>query len=472
MGLLRLFLALSVVIHHLPERSFAWLNAVVAVFIFFMISGFYMALIINERYSKTDSWQLRFYLSRVGRLFPAYLTVLLLGLLWLAITTSPTVFTSNYSLGIWRQLLLIYANILIIGQDLFQTVLMTNAYGKANVVSDTSVSLLGLEFFQNQFMVIGQSWSLAEELIFYALAPLFIRRVRSIVVVLVMSMAVRLLFQWQSTSFPPIVWGYWFFPSTISFFCLGALGYFGYKKVSCFSFAKTVGLILLGLWLSWATLRLTNDGGILYEGTDNDSIKHWLFYICLAISIPFIFLATKDNYFDRLLGELSYPLYLVHGFIIGILLSKGGLSPGSFPAEATIILCSVGVASLMYVFVDGPIDRYRQHIETAPVAPMVRKAVTIFACILILGLVAGIRTQWLTPVPPKTPGAPGLFGKPKVMPAILVNVVEKFNIVRYKGQYFAIPHGQSVDWDKDNILKLPGVLVADSQDKVIAMLPR
>lgn len=27
MGLLRLFLALSVVIHHLPQRSFAWLNA-------------------------------------------------------------------------------------------------------------------------------------------------------------------------------------------------------------------------------------------------------------------------------------------------------------------------------------------------------------------------------------------------------------------------------------------------------------
>lgn len=327
MGLLRLFLALSVVIHHLPQRSFAWLNAGVAVLVFFMISGFYMALVINERYSKADSWQLRFYLSRVGRLFPAYLTVLLLGLLWLAITTSPTVFTSNYSLGIWRQLLLIFSNIFIIGQDLFQTVLMTNAYGKHNIVSDTSVSLLGLEFFQNQFMVIGQSWSLAEELIFYAIAPLFIRRVRSIVVVLAMSIAVRLLFQWQSTLFPPIVWGYWFFPSTISFFCIGALGYFGYKKVSCFRYAKTVSYILAGIWLSWVTFRLRN-GGILYEGTDYDSFNHWIFYTCLAISIPFIFLATKDNYFDRLLGELSYPLYLVHGFIIGILLSRGGAKSG------------------------------------------------------------------------------------------------------------------------------------------------
>jgi peptidoglycan/LPS O-acetylase OafA/YrhL len=471
MGLLRLFLALSVVIHHLPQRSFAWLNAGVAVLVFFMISGFYMALIINERYSKADSWQLRFYLSRLGRLFPAYLTVLLLGLLWLAITTSPTVFTSNYSLGIWRQLLLIFSNIFIIGQDLFQTVLMTNAYGKHNVVSDTSVSLLGLEFFQNQFMVIGQSWSLAEELIFYALAPLFIRRVRSIVVVLAMSIAVRSLFQWQSTSFPPIVWGYWFFPSTISFFCLGALGYFGYKKVSCFSLAKTVGLILLGLWLSWVTFRLRN-GGILYEGTDYDSINHWLFYICLATSIPFIFLATKDYYFDRLLGELSYPLYLVHGFIIGILLSRGGLSPGSFPAEAIIIVCSVGVASLMYVFVDGPVDHYRRHIETAPIAPMVRWTVTIFACILIVGLAAGIRAQWLTPIPPKAPEVPGLLGKPKIMPPVLVNVVGKFNIVRYKGQYFAIPHGQSVDWDKDNVPKLPGVLTASSQDEIRVMLPQ
>jgi len=470
MGLLRLFLALSVVIHHLPERSFAWLNAGVAVLVFFMISGFYMVLIINERYSKADSWQLRFYLSRVGRIFPAYLAVLLLGLLWLAITTSPTVFTSNYSLGIIRQLLLIFSNIFIIGQDFFQTVLMTNAYGKHNIVSDTSISLLGPEFFQNQFMVIGQSWSLAEELIFYALAPLFIRSVRSIAMVLAMSIAVRFLFQWQSTSFPPNVWGYWFFPSTISFFCLGALGYFGYKKVSCFRLAKTVGLILLGLWLSWVTFRL-RIGGILYEGTDYDSINHWLFYICLATSIPFIFLATKDNFFDRLLGELSYPLYLVHGFIIGILFSGGGLSPGSFPAEVIIIVCSVVVACMMYVLVDGPVDHYRRHIEAAPVAPMVRWTVTIFACVLSVGLVAGIRAQLLTPIPPKAPEVPGLLGEP-IMPPVLVNVVGKFNIVRYKGQYFAIPHGQSVDWDKDNVSKLPGVLTASSQDEMRAMLPQ
>lgn len=126
----------------------------------------------------------------------------------------------------------------------------------------------------------------------------------------------------------------------------------------------------------------------------------------------------------------------------------------------------------MYVFVDGPVDRYRQHIETAPVAPMVRWAVTIFACILFVGLVAGIRTQWLTPIPPKAPEAPGLFGKPRILPPVLVNVVGKFNIVRYKGQYFAIPHGQSVDWDKDNVPKLPGVLTASSQDEILEMLPR
>lgn len=470
MGLFRLFLALSVVIHHLPQRSFAWLNAGVAVLVFFMISGFYMALIINERFALVGSWQWRFYLSRLGRLFPAYFAVLLFGLLWLVITSSPTVFTTNYGLGFLRQLSLILTNLFIVGQDMFQTVLMTNAYSKHNFISDSATLMLGIDYFENQFIIIGQSWSLAEELIFYALAPFFVLKIHRILFVLAISIGIRFLLQWQSLSFPPIVWGYWFFPSTISFFCLGNLGYFAYKNICNFRWAKTAGFVLLGALLSWVVIRLRS-GGILYEGTDYDSLNHWLFYACVATSIPFIFLATKNSHFDRLLGELSYPLYLVHGFIIGILLGRGGLTPGSFAAEVIIIVCSVGIAGLMYIFIDGPVDRYRRHIETAPLAPMARWATIFVVGIFVVGSVVAIRTQFLTPIPPLVPEPPGLLGKPKAQPPILLKVVGRFNVVRFKGQYFAIPHGQIVDWAKDDASKLPGVFVASSQDELLVMIP-
>nr|MBC8506161.1 acyltransferase [Chloroflexota bacterium] len=197
MGILRLFLALSVVIYHMPQRSFVWLNAGVAVLVFFMISGFYMALVINDKYSKTNSWKWRFYLSRLGRLFPAYLAVLLFGVLWLYNTSSPTVFTSNLQLGFWKQLGLICSNLFIFGQDMFQAVLMTNAGHKHNVISDSATSLLGSEFFQNQFMIIGQVWSVAMELIFYLLAPFFVRSVWNILIVLTLSIVVRIYLQWH-----------------------------------------------------------------------------------------------------------------------------------------------------------------------------------------------------------------------------------------------------------------------------------
>lgn len=55
MGLIRLFLALSVVVHHLgSERPFWWVHAGVAVILFYMVSGFYMALVLNEKY-RVDS---------------------------------------------------------------------------------------------------------------------------------------------------------------------------------------------------------------------------------------------------------------------------------------------------------------------------------------------------------------------------------------------------------------------------------
>ncbi|WP_157383945.1 hypothetical protein [Pseudomonas asplenii] len=96
------------------------------------------------------------------------------------------------------------------------------------------------------------------------------------------------------------------------------------------------------------SLRWQKDFGTLYRlfsggypvvsrATGYDTLALWLFYCTFALCLPFVFLFWKDNRVDRWLGEFSYPLYIVHGFIIGLLLEKIGLPEGTYSTQAIII---------------------------------------------------------------------------------------------------------------------------------------
>jgi peptidoglycan/LPS O-acetylase OafA/YrhL len=69
MGVLRLLFALSVLVYHTREPQGLFLfNQTAAILSFFIISGFYMALILDGKYRSKIS----FYTSRVLRIFPLY----------------------------------------------------------------------------------------------------------------------------------------------------------------------------------------------------------------------------------------------------------------------------------------------------------------------------------------------------------------------------------------------------------------
>ena len=77
-GLIRTLLALSVVLtHSCPICGYNVADGMIAVECFFIISGFYMALILNEKYVGPGStWM--FYSNRFLKLYPVYWLVLLL----------------------------------------------------------------------------------------------------------------------------------------------------------------------------------------------------------------------------------------------------------------------------------------------------------------------------------------------------------------------------------------------------------
>ena len=85
--------------------------------------------------------------------------------------------------------------------------------------------------------------------------------------------------------------------------------------------------------------------------------------ILFAFSVPVIFNATKNNKIDRFIGELSYPVYIVHFPIIRFFSSHPFyqsyfLKYITLGTAVTVISCSLAV--MLYFYIEKPINIYRQ----------------------------------------------------------------------------------------------------------------
>ena len=82
-----------------------------------------------------------------------------------------------------------------------------------------------------------------------------------------------------------------------------------------------------------------------------------IIYIPFAILVPYLFKLTKDNELDRFLGELSYPVYILHfpvlHYMWGIQVDKVNI--GWITLAVTLVI-SVPV----HFFVVKKIDEFRQ----------------------------------------------------------------------------------------------------------------
>ena len=64
---------------------------------------------------------------------------------------------------------------------------------------------------------------------------------------------------------------------------------------------------------------------------------HWMFYLPFGAALPFIFLLTLDFKADRAIGELSYPVYIVPGWVIGMTMGHlPGISRDALIASVTV----------------------------------------------------------------------------------------------------------------------------------------
>jgi len=355
MGLLRFLLAISVVIAH--SSSVFGLNLVggqIAVQAFYMISGFYMTLVLNEKYIGTNNRYKLFITNRLLRLYPIYWTVLIMTVL-----LSIIVYKFGSSGSFFGKLQPYYENIQSMNISAIFFLILTNCI----VVFQDLVMFLGLDistgklFFTSNFqqtnpqlwsfLLVPQAWTIGIEITYYLIAPFIVRRkVKYIFLLIILSLILRIVLYYNGFQNDP--WTYRFFPTELLFFLLGTISYHIYKKIKARKIKKLYHKIIYGLILliTLSYTLFTIPYGI------------YIYLLLFFLSLPFIFILSKNWKIDRYIGELSYPIYISHMLILTLVkyshikISELGV---------TIVLFSIIFSIFLNEFIAKKVEVYRQN---------------------------------------------------------------------------------------------------------------
>lgn len=341
MGVLRLMLAIVVIGAHTGGSFAAWLpgGGRAAVVIFYMISGFYMALVINTKYVDV-TMNRDFWLSRFLRIWPPYAALMMVFLL-LAYRWAPSRLV-DYTTALsaapdWLAALSVISNIGILFQDIFWLISFSGngieyaPFGVDGHVNNGIRLLLNLPMFTVSF-----------ELIFYMVAPFFLRGLRGSYVLALIG------FIWLTSltlaGLNSIDFQYHMFPPALFYFGIGALSWWiaNEKTVAFPKYAGVpVGFILLS------------------QGFLNQVAPPFLVGLAF-FAIPMLFALTKSSRADRLIGELSYTVYLAHFPIIDILSGLGLRQVAYF--SGLVVLIAVIIGFVTFVAIDYPLMRVRSRL--------------------------------------------------------------------------------------------------------------
>lgn len=338
MGILRLFLACSVITGHAvsPILGIKGISGGEAVRIFFVISGFYMSLVLTDKYRSRSA----FYLNRFLRLYPAFLIVAMLTWAWFFISwwwlgRAPTTdgWPEAYaSMDGWQRLALIVSNWTMVGQDIPSLFHYKAGAGFSFLAGPTDGTAAGQ--WVGYYRTIGPAWSIGSEIWFYLTAPFLVGwRWPWLLLLGLFSYAVFFAMNQSGV----VLTGY-FFPALLWFFIAGIFLHRLYDIAQIHRhLALAAGVIIASIGVAMI--------GVISTTT------------ALSVIVPFAFALTKRNAIDAFVGELSYPIYLLHMLVMMMLMNVFHDASGTSIAVVSI----VGAVALVLV-VEKPMDRIRQRI--------------------------------------------------------------------------------------------------------------
>lgn len=347
MGTLRFLLAISVYLVHSYDLwgGIRFVKAGIAVEAFFIISGFYMALILSEKYLGNTGCRL-FYINRFLRLFPAYWLVFIITVTLSVLTLNtfqgsgiPQFLNYHERLSEPSHILLGIPNLALVGQDILEF-LEVDESGTLSYSNDVKSASLPAR----NFLVIPQAWSLSLEIMFYMVAPFIVRRsIKIIMLLLTGSLAIKIV-TFYVLKWPYLPWGDMFFPSELLYFLAGSISYRIYAKY------KTMHLNFGALFAVFSVVCFIT---IFYELFHTGALTRWLYHIMIFLTLPFLFILSNKNKIDRFLGELSYPIYIVHITVIQFVSSFGY-------KWLTSLFLTMLLSVMLFFKVIKPIDIYRK----------------------------------------------------------------------------------------------------------------
>ena len=299
-GYLRLILAFLVLLSHLDIRISGLNPGVIAVVIFYILAGFVVSRLYTQILPDTRYKLLLFYKDRALRIFPLYLFVLTLTLVFLLVTSYANPDFSP---------LKILSNIAVIPLNYYM-------YLDSTVLTAPA------------WWLIPPAWSLGTELQAYLLFPLVLlfKRVRLLLALLslVIYIAANL------SLLHPDHFGYRFLAGVLFIFIAGSALHRGSTR-SCDRFERFFPLFVWTLILCLLPLFAYMDA---FSPTYTKET-----FAGLLIGLPLVFALARTPYrlpFDKTLGALSYAIFLTHFLSIWIL-DCLNLTPDSTPTNALYV---------------------------------------------------------------------------------------------------------------------------------------
>ncbi len=333
MGLLRLFLALGVIAAHTSGGPSFFVGGRESVLLFYIISGFYMSLILNEKYVGAGSIP-AFYKSRALRLWVPYIVVMIFVVIGFLTSGVWRFFAESYqTFPVGYAVFAGLTNIFILGQDILWLV--------SSRAGELILRPMGAEGFNGAALALnGPVFSVSLEMYFYMLAPFVVRRKRTAYLFALTGLAYHVLLRAAHLSSLGLT--YHIFPATVAYFGMGAALYHLSKrnlwqKLDVAFIAAALGLIMLMSQTFFPRPLL----------------------IGFMAALPFVFALMRRVAFDRWLGELSYGVYIIH---LPLVMIVGKWTPdfwgiGQFWG---IAFSSILLSIALHHGIEVPLTRYRE----------------------------------------------------------------------------------------------------------------
>ena len=299
-GTLRLVLAAMVALSHIGGNFGNLWNGVVAVVIFYMISGYAMTGLLHSRFPETRAVS-TFYLERIVRLAPQYY-------FWLAIALFFSLYLKWYPYSV-----------------------DTKGFIPNGIFSYLTVVPLGLQRYLGPVnaLILPQATTLGIEITLYVFSPWILKSSKLSYIAALICLGV-----FAATALeilPENIFTYYTSPGPMIFYLLGS---FLYRK-------------------EWISLSIFSVAliSILLFGLPQRFNMEFLLGVIVGLPIMFGLMRFPPNKFDSALGDASYGCFLGHGVVFFTMQHYLGVTEykTQFRFIAIILACLVGWLSFYYV---------------------------------------------------------------------------------------------------------------------------